>query len=512
MTEPYEELLKWLSRSVGSLEQGIRHHLENEGLPLWRLLDPVFESLPDQGIEKATSHPLKATSGVKREADPSASEGEGQGEEEESGRTEGSKEGRRRQKDPDSEGGPKAQVGTRQIFRNEPPPLAGVSEDFVLHEPWDSLRGRDVFKDGGELGSRLDEPSLGHFAPNCATFSRAREIPMKRVSNPPRPLRNETFPEGTPSESPKLSKKARERLHNATKLADLSAEKCLYLHSQKKLFSLENPGRSHAHELKSWKRPWSLCHILQLHVCGITKEEFQSIITNSENLARGLSNRLCKGARFCDQDGGAHLKWRPVVMGGKLSQFMMGNEREYPLGRCEASASSIRTEELSLGFIEVFSGKNAPLSHAVGRVTGREVPGLALETLGHGVKTELNTLAALLATLPLHDEAFPRALDARNAESRHRVAMIEASKQPSYGKRVQLIPDGLEDPMAHMNNALLLSHPFCNFGVLKEDHAEALSCMRKHGKRISHFRVIQTWGAEKNCLLAIHLHFAAYAR
>lgn len=44
-------MLRWLSREVGTLDAGIKYHLENEQLSLWRLLDPVIRSLPDQGVE-----------------------------------------------------------------------------------------------------------------------------------------------------------------------------------------------------------------------------------------------------------------------------------------------------------------------------------------------------------------------------------------------------------------------------------------------------------------------------
>ena len=48
----HEEILKWLC-SVGSLDTAIRYHLDDDTIALWRLLDPVLESLPDQGLERA---------------------------------------------------------------------------------------------------------------------------------------------------------------------------------------------------------------------------------------------------------------------------------------------------------------------------------------------------------------------------------------------------------------------------------------------------------------------------
>ena len=53
---------------------------------------------------------------------------------------------------------------------------------------------------------------LAHFAPNCATFSRAREIPIPGVKNPPKPLRSSEHPRGIPKEVSRLSKRARLRM------------------------------------------------------------------------------------------------------------------------------------------------------------------------------------------------------------------------------------------------------------------------------------------------------------
>lgn len=57
-------------------------------------------------------------------------------------------------------------------------------ESFEVFDPWDLLRGRDVFKDVQSLDVEMDEASLSHMAPNCATFSRAREISLKESKTP----------------------------------------------------------------------------------------------------------------------------------------------------------------------------------------------------------------------------------------------------------------------------------------------------------------------------------------
>ena len=63
----HEDILRWISRDTGDLDNAVKYHLENDGLPLWRLLDAVVESLPDQGVERnaSTAQPR----GTKRKQD-----------------------------------------------------------------------------------------------------------------------------------------------------------------------------------------------------------------------------------------------------------------------------------------------------------------------------------------------------------------------------------------------------------------------------------------------------------
>ena len=46
-----------------------------------------------------------------------------------------------------------------------------------------------------------------------------------------------------------------------------------------------------------------------------------------------------------------------------------------------------------------------------------------------------------------------------------------ADRQTGFGYRDQLIPDGLEDPLAHVNAARLLKHPFDTEAVFPPDLA-----------------------------------------
>ena len=132
----------------------------------------------------------------------------------------------------------------------------------VVMHPWDLLRGLDVFADRSKLEDDLSSATVVHWAPNCATFSRAREIPVPGAKCAPVPLRNEAHPEGIPGM--KLSLRSRSRLELDTDMANLSADKCVEFHVQGKLFSLEHTGRSLALHLPSWKRLMAMPGVIVL--------------------------------------------------------------------------------------------------------------------------------------------------------------------------------------------------------------------------------------------------------
>lgn len=53
--------------------------------------------------------------------------------------------------------------------------------------------------------------------------------------------------------------------------------------------------------------------------------------------------------------------------------------------------------------------------------------------------------------------------------------MVESNTQPGCGKRVELIPEGLNDPLAYLSKARQLAHPFSDQSTLKEDHRKVLA-------------------------------------
>ena len=200
-------------------------------------------------------------------------------------------------------------------------------------EPWDLLRGKDVFRDSRELAEDLDVADIRHWAPNCATFSRAREIPIPGVKSAPIPLRSEEFPRGIPCEVDRMSSKAKRRLELDTNMADMAAKDCIDADERGKVFTLEHPGRSIALHLESWKTLLQRRRVraYHYHTCmfvGSRRKKFQVLITNSEYFL--AMERECKGGKVCDRTGEPHLKWRPTVTGGKVLQFITGDEREYP--------------------------------------------------------------------------------------------------------------------------------------------------------------------------------------
>ena len=75
--------------------------------------------------------------------------------------------------------------------------------------------------------------------------------------------------------------------------------------------------------------------------------------------------------------------------------------------------------------------------------------------------------------------------------SSYRLAAVEAGRQPSYGKRVTLIADGLDSPDSHLAKARCLKHPFQEEHVIKPDHRKALMTLKVKGNSISQWRLKQ---------------------
>ena len=117
-----------------------------------------------------------------------------------------------------------------------------------------------------KLSQEASESDLMHFAPNSATFSRAREIPIKGVKIAPKPIRSSEHPKGIPCEISKMSKRSVKRFNQDT---DMSAMRAKRAHKAGKFFSLEHPGNSIALHLPEWKELISEpgVFVVKFHTC-----------------------------------------------------------------------------------------------------------------------------------------------------------------------------------------------------------------------------------------------------
>ena len=308
-----------------------------------------------------------------------------------------------------------------------------------------------------------------------------------------------------------MSSKQRKRLETDTEMANLAADSCLEASESGRIFTLEHPFRSLARHLPSWKRleraEGVIC--IEYSTCmfeGSRRKKRQVLITNSGHFVNEVGQE-CTGNRQCDRSGQTHLKWKPLTSGSKVIQFTTGEEREYPIGFCQSYAR-VAESLLDNGkkFIEVFSGPNAPLSKEVANRFGEVLQGhrLAKEK---GIKSELSSIAELISaeTQSLADRfsiSVPcTATPQRAAQVEglpNRLAAVKAGKQPSFGKRSQLIPDGTNDPFKHLSEAIKLQHPFEGLEALKGDHLRAiefgkrspLECNRERLRKLAQMRLL----------------------
>lgn len=269
--------------------------------------------------------------------------------------------------------------------------LSSQAINMIVLEPWDLLRGKDVFENSKELDRDCRACSASHKAPNCGTFSRARERPIKGVANPPKPLRSLSCPRGLPGLKPKQLV----RVDLDTRMADLSAIDCARLDSEGKAFSLEHPGNCLAKELDSWKallsRPTTITSFY--HACMFPpceRRKYQMLAHNMPLMHDHVS-LLCDSWDICSRTGLPHETLAPTVSQGRVVSYATGDEREYPQGFCEAYAEGLHAHFSSLNlkqakFVEVFSGPNAPLSVAVARRFGSSLPAPFVPLSSKGVK------------------------------------------------------------------------------------------------------------------------------
>ena len=117
-----------------------------------------------------------------------------------------------------------------------PRPLLFLHSRALMYPPSDLLRGRDVFVESLSLDDETENSRLSHYAPNCATFSRAREFPSRGS----RIARNlyAAWSIFVVYQASLLSLKRRTKI-GYTRMADLAAEKGMAAADKGDGFSLE---------------------------------------------------------------------------------------------------------------------------------------------------------------------------------------------------------------------------------------------------------------------------------
>ena len=135
----------------------------------------------------------------------------------------------------------------------EPAETGSREEKWSVFAPWDLMRGFDVFRDSVLLHSTLSQVDFQHWAPNCGTFSRARERPIPGVANPPVPLRSDECPFGIPSVLSTLPPAKRRKVELDTDMAVMAADSSLRAHRNGRYFGLEHPKNSIARRLPGWE-------------------------------------------------------------------------------------------------------------------------------------------------------------------------------------------------------------------------------------------------------------------
>ena len=383
---------------------------------------------------------------------------------------------------------------------------------FVVHRPWDLVLGpeHDVLTHSAVLDSLLSGVSMVHFGPNCATFSRAREFPIPGVKFPPKPLRSREFPEGLPD----IPSRERERVTNDTATAKLAARKSLEAHARGRKFSLEHPGNSIAKELEEWKELMSTPgvfvgygHACMFHPCK--RRKYQMLISNDREVVNETS-LVCASEGRCSRTGLPHDDFRPSVKNGKVVTFKTAEEREYPVGWCEAYARGLArsAQDGTLSsFVEIFSGPRAPLTVEVAKAFRSKLPAFGKEI--KDLKTERFSSPAhplpesLLGKEVVLGDAFKqqRELTKKARQEVLRNVSLETGRQTKWQQSGQLVPDGINDPVVHSELASKLSFPQYEGSSIHKDVLDSCSAVKALGQSLNEYRLrklrdLESKGAE----------------
>ena len=366
-------------------------------------------------------------------------------------------------------------------------------------DPWDILISPkfDVIKNHSKLLELSDNVEIQHWGPNCATYSRARErnIPGARVQ--PLPLRSVEYPEGLPRvfdpEHPDFSAKTMERVKNDTFMAQLAAKCCLKAHRSGRAFTLEHPGRSRALDDVFWKELLAEPNVYAVyhHHCmfaDCNKKKFEVLITNIPHIRPRLE-RVCEGNAACSRTLTAHASLAPAVVQGYIRSYGTTDTAEYPSELCSEQALAYLEYTRQKGsvdskfwFLEVFAGRNAPLTKAVRRLASAQGQYSRLLT-NAGIDTEASSPVVLSSGAGRELRALPR------RPSAYQLADLAAGRQPKWTSSIQLIPDGIEDPERHIELARQVQHPHLNEPQPSEGVLEAIHQVTVLGLEACHRRI-----------------------
>lgn len=279
-------------------------------------------------------------------------------------------------------------------------------------------------------------------------------------------------------------------------MADMAAQDCISRSKDGRAFSLEHPRNSIARSLNSWKtlekQPGTI--VTEYHTCmfrGSRRRKHQVLLHNTPELHEAIA-RLCSSNKRCSRTKSGHLSWKPKVEGGKVVCFSTGEEREYPEGFCAAFAAGLReaAKRFPEGwrFLEVFSGPNAPLSSAVALEFG-EPPPPPMTSSERWKKVEASGLNEM-GEPPSSSSALPESNpNSRQVDQGYRLEAVESAKQPSFGKRTQMIPDGLNCPRRHLEIAKGLDHPFDGEISLSDRHQDCLDKLQGNLEKLNKSRL-----------------------
>eukprot|EP00435_Cladocopium_sp_Y103_P059935 s673_g21.t1 len=179
-----------------------------------------------------------------------------------------------------------------------------------------------------------------HFAPSCGTASKAREKRVPGVSNAPRPLRSESYPDGLQT----LTERERLRVEEANASYAAMVQLILLLVSLNVAVSIENPLNSlfwlTSFVVKLLQQVRGHFTVLQHCMHGgqrDKKSKFWSFNPRApnENFLESLG-LLCDGSH-------AHKSWKPRWVDGKLI-FPTAEEAAYPELLCKRLASVVFDE------------------------------------------------------------------------------------------------------------------------------------------------------------------------